>query len=71
MVAAREGSLGIVKKLIKHGADVNLTNKVTGLACTGGTGQGESCDHCLGSWRGRVSHGISVWGGVSHVIIVW
>ena len=30
MVAAREGSVGIVKMLIQHGANVNLTNKVTG-----------------------------------------
>ena len=29
MVAARKGSVGIVKKLIQHGANVNLTNKVT------------------------------------------
>ena len=28
MVAARKGSVGIIKKLIKHGASVNLTNKV-------------------------------------------
>jgi len=31
MVAARKGRVGIVKKLIQHGANVNLTNKVTGL----------------------------------------
>ena len=29
MVAARKGGVGIVKKLIQHGANVNLTNKVT------------------------------------------
>jgi len=29
MVAARKGSVGIVKKLIHNGANVDLTNKVT------------------------------------------
>ena len=29
MLAASNGSVGIVKKLIQHGASVNLTNKVT------------------------------------------
>jgi len=29
MVAARKGRVGIVKKLIQYGANVNLTNKVT------------------------------------------
>ena len=28
MMAAKKGIVGIVKKLIKHGASVNLTNKV-------------------------------------------
>ena len=28
MVAARNGSVGIARKLIQHGAGVNLTNKV-------------------------------------------
>jgi len=32
MVAARKGSVEIVTKLIQHGANVNLTNKVT--SCT-------------------------------------
>ena len=32
MRAARRGSVGIVTKLIQHGANVNLTNKVT--SCT-------------------------------------
>jgi len=27
MVAARKGNVGIVTKLIQHGANVNLTNK--------------------------------------------
>ena len=31
MVAARMGNVGIVRKLIQYGANVNLTNKVTGL----------------------------------------
>jgi len=30
MVAAREGSVGMVRKIIQHGANMNLTNKVTG-----------------------------------------
>ena len=30
MLAAREGSVGMVRKIIQHGANVNLTNKVTG-----------------------------------------
>ena len=38
MRAARKGSVGIVTKLIQHGANVNLTNKVTSytpcLVCT-------------------------------------
>ena len=29
MVAARKGSEGIIRKLIHHGANVDLTNKVT------------------------------------------
>ena len=29
MVAAKKGNLGVVKKLIKHGANLNLTNKVS------------------------------------------
>ena len=29
MVAAKKGRVGIVKKLIWYGANVNLTNKVT------------------------------------------
>jgi len=29
MVAARKGSVGIIKKLIQHGASVNLTNTVS------------------------------------------
>ena len=29
MVAARKGSVGIIRKLIHHGANVNLTNEVT------------------------------------------
>ena len=28
MIAAREGNVGIVRKLIHHGANVNLTDKV-------------------------------------------
>ena len=28
MIAAKKGNVGIVKKLIKHGANVNLTNEV-------------------------------------------
>ena len=28
MVAAKKGNLGIVRKLMKHGATINLTNKV-------------------------------------------
>ena len=28
MMAAKKGNVGIVRKLIKHGANVNLTNKV-------------------------------------------
>ena len=32
MRATRKGSVGIVTKLIQHGANVNLTNKVT--SCT-------------------------------------
>jgi len=32
MMAARKGSVGIVKTLIQHGANVNLTNKVTCLS---------------------------------------
>ena len=28
MVAAKKGSAGIVRKLMKHGATINLTNKV-------------------------------------------
>jgi len=31
MIAARERRVGIVRKLIQLGANVNLTNKVTGL----------------------------------------
>ena len=31
MVAARKGNVGIVRKLIQHGANVNITNKVTVL----------------------------------------
>ena len=31
MMASRKGSVGIVKMLIHHGANVNLTNKVNGL----------------------------------------
>jgi len=31
MVAARKGRVGIVKKLVRCGANVNLTNKVTWL----------------------------------------
>ena len=31
MVAAREGNVESVKKLIQEGANVNLTNKVTEL----------------------------------------
>ena len=30
MLAAVKGGVGIVKMLIQHGANVNLTNKVTG-----------------------------------------
>ena len=29
MVAAKKGSVGIVRKLMKHGATINLTNKVS------------------------------------------
>ena len=29
MMAAEKGNVGIVRKLIKHGANVNLTNKVS------------------------------------------
>ena len=29
MVAARKRSVGMVRKIIQHGANVNLTNKVT------------------------------------------
>jgi len=29
MVAARKGNVGIVRKLIQHGANMNPTNKVT------------------------------------------
>ena len=28
MVAAKKGSVGIVRKLMKHGATINLTDKV-------------------------------------------
>ena len=35
MVAAREGSMGMVSKMIQHGATVNLKNKV--------------CNSCLGN----------------------
>ena len=28
MVAAKKGNVGVVKKLIKHGASLNLTNRV-------------------------------------------
>ena len=31
MMAAKKGSVGIVRKLIRHGASVNLTNKVNNL----------------------------------------
>ena len=31
MVAAREGKVGMLRMLIQYGADVNLTNKVTGF----------------------------------------
>jgi len=34
VVAARKGRVGIVKKLIRYGANVNLTNKVTCLVDT-------------------------------------
>ena len=35
MTAAKKGNVGIVKKLIKHGASVNLTNKVNQvMLCT-------------------------------------
>ena len=30
MRAARKGNVGIVKMLLQHGVNVNLTNKVTG-----------------------------------------
>ena len=33
MMAAREGNVGIVRKLIQHGASVNLTNKVNYFKC--------------------------------------
>ena len=31
MVAARKGEVEIVRKLIQHGANVNITNEVTDL----------------------------------------
>ena len=31
MVAAREGSVEVIRKLIQHGARINLTNKVAEL----------------------------------------
>ena len=42
MIAAKKGNVGIVRKLIKHGANVNLTNKVN-----------ESSFHtvCTGVWQ--------------------
>jgi len=30
MAAAREGSVGMVRKMIQHGANVNIANKVIG-----------------------------------------
>ena len=30
MAAAREGSVGMVRKMIQHGANVNVANKVIG-----------------------------------------
>ena len=34
MMAAGNGSVGIVRMLIQHGANMNLTNKVTGPRVT-------------------------------------
>lgn len=33
MIAAEKGSVGIVRKMIQHGASVNLTNKVNLAQC--------------------------------------
>ena len=49
MRAARKGSVGIVAKLIQHGANVNLTNKVT--PCTPCL----VCVHCTGMQT--ITHG--------------
>ena len=32
MKAARKGSVGIVRKLVQHGASMNLTNKVNNIS---------------------------------------
>ena len=37
MMAAKKGNVGIVRKLMKHGANVKLTNKVNQVSFQTGT----------------------------------